>query len=96
MVNLEDNNICDWGEIDDFRRLPNIKELKLNKNPIKSVYYKQGWNVLGSLSLEDCLIDDWKSIDEISEFPMVKHLRLQNNPIVMGEERSRELVVART
>jgi len=62
-VNLEDNNIEDWKEVDEFRRLPNLKRLTLNKNPLKNVQYRQGWPQLSALSLEECNISEWSVVD---------------------------------
>ena len=39
-VNLEENGIMSWDEVDDFRRLPNLKRLTLNKNYIANINYK--------------------------------------------------------
>lgn len=39
-VNLEDNGICSWDEIDEFRKLKNLKRLTLNKNHISKITYK--------------------------------------------------------
>jgi Leucine-rich repeat (LRR) protein len=62
-VNLEENGIASWDEIEEFRKLPNLKRLTLNKNPLAKVTYKQGWPELYMLSMEDCGIDDWYSFD---------------------------------
>ena len=42
-VNLEENGIESWDEVDEFRRLPNLKRLTLNKNKISNITYRQGW-----------------------------------------------------
>ena len=42
-VNLEENCIESWDEVDEFRRLPNLKRLTLNKNKIANITYRQGW-----------------------------------------------------
>lgn len=62
-VNLEENGIESWDEVDEFRRLPNLKRLTLNKNRIKDIVYKQGWPQLYVLSIEDNLIDNFKVFD---------------------------------
>jgi Leucine-rich repeat (LRR) protein len=62
-INLEANGIKSWDEVSDFRNLPNLKRLTLNKNPIKKIYYKPGWQDLLMLSMEDCEIDNWQSFD---------------------------------
>lgn len=33
-INLEDNGIMSWDEVDEFRKLKNLKRLTLNKNHI--------------------------------------------------------------
>jgi Leucine-rich repeat (LRR) protein len=62
-INLEANGIASWEEVSEFRNLPNLKRLTLNKNPIKNVIYKPGWRDLLMLSMEDCQIDNWHSFD---------------------------------
>ena len=49
--------------------MPNLKRLTLNKNRIRSIYYKPGWRDLYMLSMEDNLIDNWESFDQLNEFP---------------------------
>jgi len=58
-INLEGNHIESWDEVVEFRHLPNLKRLTLNKNRISSVYYKSGWKDLYMISMEDNLIDNW-------------------------------------
>ena len=58
-INLEDNNIESWDEIVEFRHLPSLKRITLNKNKIKDIYYKPGFNELYMLSIEDNLINNW-------------------------------------
>lgn len=97
-INLEANAITSWGEVCDFRHLPNLKRLTLNKNPIRRVVYKPGWQELQMLSMEDCLLDDWHSFDQLNEFAVLKQLRVNNNPIMqkeLGGERAREIAIAR-
>jgi len=67
-INLEDNNIESWDEIIEFRHLPSLKRITLNKNRIKNIYHKPGFNELYMLSMEDNLISDWKTIDAFNEF----------------------------
>lgn len=62
-INLEENGIESWDEVDDFRRLPNLKRLNLNKNPIKTIKFRLGWPELYMLSLEECEIEDWSVVD---------------------------------
>jgi len=67
-INLEGNGIESWDEVVEFRVLPNLKRMTLNKNKIRSIYYKPGFNDLKMLSLEDNLIDNWQSFDQLDEF----------------------------
>lgn len=84
-INLEENGIESWDEVDGFRTLPNLQRLTLNKNKIKNITYKQGWKQVYMISIEDNLIDNWESFDQIGEFPMVKNLRVTGNPIMDKE-----------
>jgi len=68
-LNLEGNHIESWDEVVEFRVLPNLKRLTLNKNRIRSLYYKPGFNDLYMLSMEENLIDNWASFDALNEFP---------------------------
>lgn len=97
-INLEGNNIESWDEVVEFRVLPNLKRMTLNKNRIRSVYYKPGFNDLHMLSMEDNLIDNWQTFDQLNEFPQIRNLRVCNNPIFteeIGSLRSRECAIAR-
>ena len=68
-LNLEGNNIESWDEINEFRVLPNLKRLTLNKNRISKINYKPGWKDLYMIAIEDNLIDNWQSFDALNEFP---------------------------
>jgi len=97
-INLEENGIESWDEVIEFRHLPNLKRLTLNKNKIKNIYYKPGFKDLYMLSMEDNLIDNWQSFDALNEFPQVKNLRTWNNPIFteeLGGPKARECAIAR-
>ena len=97
-INLEANGIASWEEVAEFRHLPNLKRLTLNKNPIKKVICQPGWRELLMLSMEDCQLDNWNSFDQLNEFPTLKQLRVNGNPIMrkeIGGERAREIAIAR-
>jgi Leucine-rich repeat (LRR) protein len=94
---LEENGINSWDEVEEFRKLKNLKRLTLNKNHIKKINYKMGWPELYVLSIEDNPIETFESIDALNEFPQVRNLRITGNPIMQAaEERSREYIIART
>lgn len=95
-VNLEDNGIASWDEVDEFRKLKNLKRLTLNKNFIQRVYYKPGWPELYVLNIEDNPLDSYESIDQINEFPQIRQLRLQGSPLMtLAGDRSKEYIIAR-
>lgn len=95
-INLENNGICSWDEVDDFRKLNNLKRLTLNRNYIQKIYYKQGWKDLYVLNIEDNPIADYSSINQINEFPQIKQLRCIGCPIMTaGGEHSYENIIAR-
>ena len=68
MLNLEQNGITDWDELAEFRVLKDFNRLIINKNLIKHITQKSGFNSLEVISIEDNLISDWKSIDQLNEF----------------------------
>jgi Leucine-rich repeat (LRR) protein len=68
-VNLEDNKIASWDEVEEFRKLKNLKRLTLNKNHISRINYKSGWPELYVLSIEDNCLEHYSAIDALNEFP---------------------------
>ena len=80
-INLEGNSIASWDEVIEFRNLPNLKRLTLNKNRIQSIYCKPGFRELRMLSMEENLIDNWASFDALNEFPYITNIRVNGNPI---------------
>ena len=97
-INLEGNGIDSWDEVIEFRHLPNLKRLTLNKNRIQNVYHRPGFNNLYMISMEDNLIDNWKSFDNLNEFGALRNLRVLGNPIFneeIGGPKARECAIAR-
>lgn len=92
MLNLEENGIESWEELQGFRTLKDFQKLIVNKNRIKSIESKPGWPAFTSLSIEDNLIDDWNSFNELNEFgagstgtghaAKIQHLRCEGNPLI--------------
>jgi Leucine-rich repeat (LRR) protein len=68
-VNLEGNGILSWDEVEEFRKLKNLKRMTLNKNFIKKINYKAGWPELYMLSIEDNDIETHGSLDALNDFP---------------------------
>ena len=82
----------------EFRVLPNLKRITLNKNRIREIYYKPGFRELYMLSMEDNLIDNWHSFDQLNEFYALKNMRMLGNPIFneeLGGPQARECAIAR-
>jgi Leucine-rich repeat (LRR) protein len=54
--------------LSEFRVLKDFNRLIINKNLIKTITQKSGFNSLEYISIEDNLIADWKSFDQLNEF----------------------------
>ena len=97
-INLENNGIESWDEVIEFRHLPSLQKLTLNKNKIRQVEYKPGFKELKYLSIEDNLINQWDSFNAINEYSSIKDLRILRNPILeesVGGPRARDIGIAR-
>ena len=98
-LNLEENDIEDWDEIQGFRNCPIMKNLGLNKNKINEIKFRPGFREVYVLSLDDNLIDQWSSIDQLNEYNNIKRLRISNNPLLTncegGEKEARAMIIAR-
>lgn len=68
MLNLEQNGIESFDELSEFRVLKDFNRLIINKNLIKDITQKSGFNSLEYISIEDNLISDWKSFDQLNLF----------------------------
>lgn len=68
MLNLEQNGIKSFDELSEFRVLKDFNRLIINKNLIKDITQKSGFNSLEYISIEDNLISDWKSFDQLNLF----------------------------
>ena len=62
-LNLEQNGIESWDEVEGFRVLNELQHLIVNKNKIPSIVQKSGFRGLKYLSFDENLINDWKSFD---------------------------------
>ncbi|KAJ3683216.1 hypothetical protein LUZ60_013443 [Juncus effusus] len=87
LLNLESNNFDSWDEILKLSYLKSLKELHLNKNKLKTIYYPS--NVTSFVPFEnlECLllgsneIDDLASVDSLNSFPSLVDVRLSDNPV---------------
>jgi hypothetical protein len=96
-INLEENNIDDWEEIQGFRKLEKIKKLGLGINQIKHINFRPGFPELYAVDIYQNLIDNWESMDQLNEYKQIKRLRISDNPLTSGEnkEKARQQIIAR-
>jgi len=96
-INLEENNIDDWEEIQGFRKLNKMKKLGLGVNQIKHVHYRPGFPELMTIDLYENLIDSWEAIDQLNEYKELRRLRISDNPITSTEKKDkvRQQILAR-
>lgn len=96
-INLEQNGIESWDEIQGFRNLPILKRLTISKNPIQKIEYKPGFNDLYMITMEDCLFSDFSAFDALNEFKGITHVRSTGLPCFaeMSEQAARVMVIAR-
>ena len=93
-INLEENNISDWGEIQGFRKLDKLKKLGLGMNQIQHIHYRPGFPELNAIDIYMNLIDNWESIDQLNEYKEITKLRIADNPLT-SNKRAREEIFAR-
>jgi tubulin-specific chaperone E len=103
-LNLEGNDLEDWGEIEKLSKLKNLKRLHLGGNKIRSVRYPEThteenntkafvpFQSLVGLFLADNAIEDWESIDCLDNFPNLTEVRVSGNPVVESAATRHEIV----
>ena len=96
-INLEENNICDWEEIQGFRKLEKLKKLGLGINQIKEINFRPGFSELTTLDIYQNLLDNYISIDQLSEYYSLNRIRIADNPITSGDKKdsARQQILAR-
>lgn len=96
LLNLEDNDIADWGEILKLSQLKCLEQLQLNKNNIERIWYPATDELPYSSGSPDkshkpfqnlrCLligankIEDVASIDALNSYPGLVDIRCSENP----------------
>lgn len=83
-INLENNLISDWSQVESLSTLPNLQTLFLNSNQLTKVrapQLKAAFAKLTFLRLDNNSIDDWSSINALNEFPSLTRLRCKGNPV---------------
>lgn len=92
ILNLEANQISEWGEIVKLSELTSLEELHLNKNNLSQVFYptsdstvisftNEAFKNLRCLLLGDNNISDVDSVDSLNSFPQLTDIRLSGNPV---------------
>jgi len=99
-LNLENNSIEDWREIENFGLISSLEKIILSQNKIKEVQYQNPtlFKSLKVLNLSYNQIDNWHSITEINKFPKLEALRFTNNPLLtnsgVGPSLAINLIIA--
>jgi Leucine-rich repeat (LRR) protein len=88
-LNLEENNISDFEEIQGFRKLNKLKKLGLGINQIKHIKYRPGFRELFAIDIFENMIDNYESIDQLNEFHGITRLRISDNPITSSENKDK-------
>lgn len=89
MLDLEDNKLESWDEVEKLSQLPNLARLNLSRNSLSVVRSpveplnsgSSFFPSLVNLSLARCKIEDVESVDALHRFPRLKEVRLNHNPV---------------
>ncbi|KAI6657805.1 Tubulin-specific chaperone E-like [Oopsacas minuta] len=104
LLNLEENDLCDWEHIFSLKTYPNLSTLILNNNQLPDIPYHLvtghesiQFSSLSSLSLRDNMIGSWYTVDFINSYFKLKELRIKNNPVLsnVSSQQARQFVIAR-
>lgn len=106
LLNLDENKLSDWGEVQKLAYLPKVEQLLLNGNQLPTIAYdttnigsseKVPFGSLQSLSLNDNKIGHFDHIEQLNLFPKLTQIRLQNTPLTkeLNAAVSRAYVIAR-
>jgi hypothetical protein len=97
LLNLEDNQITDWNELNEFASLPSLEKLILNQNPLRDIKYFNGFNLLKSISFDRCMLDSFTPLNYLNMMPVLEKIRFSNNPvsIKVGDKKCRLNVISR-
>ncbi|CAO3616259.1 unnamed protein product [Cunninghamella echinulata] len=84
-INLEQNKLKDWDQVNSLNSLPNLETLFLNDNQLTSINIPPNtFKKLEFLRVDHNQLDQWKYIDILNELPSIKKLRCHENPIFKG------------
>ncbi|CAO3577068.1 unnamed protein product [Absidia cylindrospora] len=81
-INLEDNCIQNWNQVDHLGLLPNLETLFLNGNQIPSITPTPNtFNKLAVLRVDRNQLHHWDSFDILDRLPALVKLRCHENPL---------------
>ncbi|KAK1422181.1 hypothetical protein QVD17_25125 [Tagetes erecta] len=87
VLNLEENYIADWSEIEKLSQLKCLEQLHLNKNNIERIWYPttdelpyKPFQNLRCLLIGGNKIEDLASIDALNSYPALVDIRCSENP----------------
>ncbi|XP_058793818.1 tubulin-specific chaperone E [Phymastichus coffea] len=104
-LSLENNLINDWNEILKLGKLPCLRNLNLNSNKIREIWFPTNEatdktslfiNLL-QLHISDNSIENWRSISELEKLKCLEDLKFRENPVLQQQslQTGIQLVIAR-
>jgi len=97
-LDLDDNDLSSWDEVQNLGRLPRLTHLRLNSNQLTELTPLEGsFSSLRSLQVSSNVISTYSALGCLDRLNLTE-LRMRNNPInrmEKDEETVRQLVVAR-
>ena len=86
ILDLEDNQLSSWDDIQQLRALPKLAMLLLSGNKLgDDVTYSGGFTALKSLMLGHNRIGSWTVADQLAAFPALHDVRLSDNPLTTSD-----------
>ncbi|KAF7731007.1 hypothetical protein EC973_001053 [Apophysomyces ossiformis] len=82
-INLEENDLDRWEEVEKLGSLPSLQTIYLLRNKIPAISRpaQHTFRTLSSLWLDHNCVQDWESLDNLSYFPQLRRLRCKGNPV---------------
>ncbi|KAG0173762.1 hypothetical protein DFQ30_007047 [Apophysomyces sp. BC1015] len=82
-INLEDNKIDSWDQVEKLGSLPSLETMYLLNNQISTVSFPAAgtFQKLAYLRIEQNCIQSWASLDALNHMPGLKRLRCKGNPV---------------
>jgi len=97
-LDLDENRLSCWNELDHLSQLPNLAHLRLNGNQVSAISPLPGtFRALRSLQLSGNKIACFSEIGNLDRLSLLE-LRMRDNPVNLAardEETVRQLIVAR-